>query len=230
MKIREFTNHRYKITPIKMANDCKIDDVDAPLPAYYNFFMIVVGRPNSGKSTLWLNWINKRDSPYYKKFDRVYIFSNSLQTITTKIKLPEDRLYKGISQLEEVIKQLEKEDEKVLMIIDDCIADIKNVKYITELILNRRHIGGGISLIITTQVYNLLEKAYRKCASELVLFQTTNKEELESIYKEYSQMSYEDFKKICRYCFKKDNHEFIFINTNKNLFYHNFNLLEIDEE
>ena len=107
MNITETKNKNYTIDPIKMSNDCIICQVEPPLPNYYGFFMMIVGRPNSGKSTLWINLINNRKkNTYYKKFDKVYIFSKSLKTITTKIKLPDDQLFDGIDDLEALLETI----------------------------------------------------------------------------------------------------------------------------
>ena len=113
IKIKEIKNDKLKINPIKMKNDAIIKDVVAPLPNNYGFFLCIVGKPNSGKSTFWMNLIVKKErAVYYKKFDKIFIFSNSLKTITTKINLPEDRLFDGIGELESVIDSIRDDDDK----------------------------------------------------------------------------------------------------------------------
>ena len=227
MNIKEFQNNEYKITPIKMSNDGIIDHVMPPLPTYYNFFILIVGKPSSGKSNLWLNLINQRKkNTYYKKFDRVLIFSNSLHNITCKIKLPDDRMFHGIDKLEETINEIDATDDKVLIILDDVVTDITDSDYIQKLIFNRRHKGGGISLIVVTQVYNKLKLPLRKCATDVVLFSTSNKRELDSVFADFINVPKDTFLNIAQYCFKKDNHQFVWIDNTLNRFYHNFNLLE----
>jgi GTPase SAR1 family protein len=228
MKIHEIKNDKYKIEAYKMANDAIIKKVDAPIPSQYGFFLMVIGTPGSGKSTFWLNLITKKvKNTYYKKFDKIYIFSNSLKTITTKINLPEDRLFDGISQLEDIIEVIKDSDDRVLLIIDDCVTDLKNADYLLKLIYNRRHIARSVSIIITSQVYNKINMAVRKAASDLVLFSTTNKKELETVFSEYINIPKNDFDEVCRYCFKTK-HDFLFYKTQDNSYYHNFNRLELD--
>ena len=230
MKIHEIKNNKLIIEAVKMKNDAMIKHVEPPLPNYYGFFLIICGKPNSGKTTFLLNLINnKHKHTYYKKFDKIYILSNSLHTISTKIKLPDDRMFDGIGELEELIEGLKKEDEKVLLIIDDCVTDLKNADYMLKLIYNRRHIGGGISIIITTQVYNKINLAIRKAATDLVLFNTSNKRELQSVFDDFINVERSTYDDIIRFCFRHSAHDFMFLKTTDNTYYHNFNKLEFSD-
>ena len=225
MIISEIKNNKLKIEAIKMKNDEIIKNVEDPLPNNYGFFLCIVGKPNSGKTTFLLNLINKQSkNTYYKKFDRIYIFSNSLKTITTKIKLPEDRLFDGIGELEDLIESLRDGEERVLLIIDDCITDIKNHDYILKMIYNRRHICGSLSICLTSQNFNKIPLAIRKASTDLVLFSTGNKKEIQAVFEDFINMEKKDFDKIISYCFK-GSHDFMFLKTEDNSFYHNFNPL-----
>ena len=227
--INEIKNKKLSITPIKMKNDAIIKDIVPPLPNNYGFFLCVCGRPNSGKSTLWINLINTKKSPYYKKFDKIFIFSSSLKTIGQKIKLPDDRMKQGLDfvELENVISEIEKTDEKVLIIFDDVVASLKrNIPIFLKLVYNRRHIGGSCSIILVTQVYNKIPTEIRKVFQGIVLFKTNNKKEIESVYEDISLLPKFQFEELLRYCFD-DEHSFIFIDMTTNHFFHNFNKLEL---
>ena len=229
MKIKEYKNSKFKQDIIKMSNDGPIKNVDEPLPQFYNFFMLLVGRPNSGKTSLLLNMINKKaKNSLYKKFDKVYIFSASIKTVSIKIKLDADQIYDDINELESVIERIKEKDEKTLIIFDDFIAQIKDDEKFTKLIFNRRHIGGGCSVIITTQIFNKLPLSLRKCATDLIIYSTSNKRELDSIFNDYINIPKNDFYNLCRYVFQKDNHQFLWIKNDTNQFYHNLNKLELD--
>ena len=229
MQIKEIKNDAYTIEAIPMNNDAPIPHVLPPLPQFYNFFMIVCGQPGSGKTCFFLNLINKKSKhTFYKKFDRLYIFSNSLHTISQKIKLPDDRLHHGIDDLEEVVDELAQEKYRTLIILDDVISDIKNNEFFMKLLYNRRHIGGGISIVILTQVWNKLPLSLRKVASHVVLFNTANKKEYDSIYGDFINMKRETFDEIIKYTFDKK-HAFLFLDTVNKLFYKNFNLLSFEE-
>lgn len=228
LTIREIKNDKLQIKAIKMLNDGLIKHVEAPLPNNYGFFMMVVGAPGSGKSTFWLNLItNKEKHNYYKKFDKIYIFSNSLKTITKKINLEEDRLFNGISELETLIESIKGTDDKVLLIIDDCVTDLKQPDYLLKLIYNRRHLAGGISIIITSQVYNKINLSIRKAATTLVLFSTGNKKEISSVYNDFVNIPERSYEEIVHYCFKNSSHDFMCYSTSTGQFFHNFNLLDL---
>ena len=232
MNITEIKNDIYKIKPVHMANDQQIKHVIEPLNNNYGFFILLIGRPNSGKSTMWLNLINKKSkNTYYKKFDRVYIFSNSLHTITENIKLDPERMFDGIDELEATLDNI-KNDKcgPSLIILDDLVCDIKDPAYILRMIFNRRHIGDGISIIITSQIYNKIELAIRKCCTDLILFNTSNKRELASIYDDFINVPKDEYYDIVRYCFNGSNHDFLWLNTSTNVFYKNFNRLVITEK
>ena len=234
MNIKEIKNKNYDIFPVKMKNDCLIKDIKEPLPNNYGFAMLLIGQPNSGKTTLLLNMIQKtkKKNTYYKKFDAVYIFSNSLHTITKNLFIPEKHQFHGIDELEETIEKIDlNKDDQTLLILDDVISDIKNVDYIEKLFFNRRHLGGSISIILTSQVFNKISPKIRKCAASIFIFSTSNKQELESIYRNSVPiLNFKEFIEICKYCFKKDNHQFLAINTQTNEFYHNMNKLEFETD
>ena len=176
-----------------------------------------------------LNLITKKDkSGYYKKFDKVFIFSNSFKTITTAIKLPEDRIFDGIGDLEMLLDKIKDDDDKTLLIIDDCVTDLKNHDFVLKMIYNRRHISGSLSICITSQNYNKIPLAIRKACTDLVLFNTGNKREVEAIYDDMINIEKKYYEQIIRYCFSGSSHDFIFYKTESGDFYHNFNKLEIE--
>ena len=229
VKKHEIKHDKLTITPFKMSNDGIIPDVEDPLPNNYGFFMLLIGAPGSGKSTLWLNLItNKEKHGYYKKFDKIHIFSNSLKTITRKIHLPDDRLHDGIGDLEETIENIKDTEDKVLLIIDDCVTDLKSPDYLLKLIYNRRHLAGGISIIITSQVYNKIHLAIRKASNTLVLFATGNKKEIASVYQDFMNIPEKEYNAITTYCFRQGAHDFMVYQTCSGRFYHNFNQLKLE--
>jgi GTPase SAR1 family protein len=229
LHINEIKNKKLSIKPIKMKNDEIIKDIVPPLPNNYGFFIGIIGRPNSGKSTLWLNLINSKKSAYWKRFDKIFIFSASLKTIGQKIKLPEDRMKQGLDfvELENVISEIEKTEDKVLFIFDDVVTSLKkNVNIFLKLVYNRRHIGGSCSIMLISQIYNKIPLEIRKVFQAIVLFKTNNQQEIHSVYEDISLLPKDQFEALLRYCFD-DSHSFIFIDVTNNLFYHNYNKLEL---
>lgn len=231
MKIKEIENPKYKITGYQMKNDAVIAGLDPPLNTY-NFFTIVNGGPGSGKTNLLLNLLTKKGKFYNKKFDRIYIFSPSLKTVTREINLPKDRIYEtfDLEAIQDIIEieNAEEEPNKILIIFDDMVANLKkNLKPMLQLIYNRRHIGGGVSIIITSQVYNKIPQELRKVATLLVCFKTTNKHEVESIYEDFISIPKNDFDEVLRYSWK-NKHDFVIIDANTSDIYKEFNKLILE--
>tara|TARA_R100000278_G_scaffold120960_1_gene103943 strand:- start:7166 stop:7912 length:747 start_codon:yes stop_codon:yes gene_type:complete len=204
------------------------DDLDEsipkPLPQTLNFFMLIAGKPASGKTSLILNLIAKNNKCYNQKFDRIYVFSPSLTTIKDSPfdDLPENQKFKELTQEDLLLVQSEIENtgEKILFILDDVVNDmkVKGVQLeLTKMLMNRRHLagaGGSTSFITTTQVYNKIPAPIRKVATQVILYSTKNKTEIETIFQELILIPREDFFSILRYCFDKP-HNFIYIDVNK---------------
>ena len=227
--------------------DFSCDDIDEsipkPLPQSLNWFMLLCGKPGSGKTTLLLNLIAKRGKNYNKKFDRIYLFSPSMGTLKKDPfeDLPDEQKFQELDEdiLETVISEITDSGEKVLMIMDDVVNDMKKSgklqTLLCKLLMNRRHIcgsGGSISVIITSQVYNKIPAPVRKTASHLCIYSTKNKRELETIFDELILIPKNDYYELLKYIFQKKN-DFMYIDTNKeynNMFHRNFNQLSFDEK
>jgi predicted NACHT family NTPase len=54
--------------------DADLEKIDEPLckksGAYY-----IVGRPGSGKTSLWLSLLLTKNNGYYRKFDKIYLIN-----------------------------------------------------------------------------------------------------------------------------------------------------------
>ena len=173
MDIQE-TEPDKKITLSKFNFSC--DDIDdtipKPLPQQLNFFLLISGKPASGKTSLILNLITKKNKCYNRKFDRIYVFSPSLITMNGDPfgDLPDDQLFADLKlpDLENVLEDIRDSGEKILFIMDDVVNDMKNAGVLTmlnKMLMNRRHLagaGGSCSFIITTQVYNKIPITIRK--------------------------------------------------------------------
>ena len=240
MKIKEIIPDK-KIVLSKFKFSCdEIDEtIPLPLPQMLNFFMLVCGRPGSGKTTLILNLVAKRGKLYNKKFDKIFVFSPSLMTLEDNPfeDLPPEQTDTELTEelLERSLDIIKDSGEKVLFILDDVVNDIKRTSAIqntlSRMLMNRRHLagsGGSCSFIITTQVYNKIPAPIRKTASHIIIFHTKNKKELDTIFDELIIIPQKDFYQILKFCFDKKNH-FLYIDTNKgynDMFHKCFNKLE----
>ena len=232
-----------KIVLSKFNFSCdEIDEsIPAPLPQMLNFFMLINGRPGSGKTSLILNLIAKRGKLYNKKFDRVFVYSPSLLTMKNNPfeDLPENQLHTELTpeNLQTALDDIAESGEKILFILDDVVNDMRKSSEIqnilSKMLMNRRHLagaGGSTSFIITTQVYNKVPAPIRKTASHIVIYHTKNKKELDTIYDELIIIPQKDFYDILRYCFDKK-HNFVYINVDKSydkMFHKNFNALQFN--
>jgi hypothetical protein len=232
MSIIEIPNEKLQyVNIIKHNTNHIIPDVEEPLPQT-SFFMLICGRVNSGKSSLMFNLLrNKR--MYKNKFHRIFMISPSYKTINDKCIDYFDYVSPDFNDeaLQEIKELINKDDDDKfiyhnLLILDDCVAQIeKNSKIFLEFCLNRRHMGGGVSIMLTTQQYRKIPLIVRNQISCCVFFQTNNSKELEAIYEEYGNyLSKEQFKSMTKLL--TDNHDFLYFDNTKNNWYHKFNLLE----
>ena len=176
--------------------------VPPPLPSK-SFVMYVCGQPGSGKSNLWLQMLMSKPTKknpsackyYYKYFDKIYLISGSIATLPMdKLGLKDERVYSEYSDavMHDIVEgERQDENNNTLIILDDIIRSIKNKnsEELTKAILNRRHCTqnteedgqAGLSIILTSQVYNYLFLGLRKNASHVILFRTENQKEKRSI-------------------------------------------------
>tara|TARA_R110000803_G_scaffold29842_1_gene67792 strand:+ start:551 stop:1354 length:804 start_codon:yes stop_codon:yes gene_type:complete len=188
---------------------------------------------------------------YWKVFDKCYLFSCSKATLPT-ISLPEEQIYPDYDAeiLQEILDELKDsgENPNSLFIFDDCIRSImkknsNNASILHKLILNRRHAthnadnekASGNSIMLITQKFNLLPLSYRNSLSHLIIFFTNNSAEIKAIYLEYGTgLKWLDFKKLLNFIWGNPKEKnFCMIDATKplkDMFYKNFDKVEIDEK
>lgn len=183
--------------------DEDLADIAEPLTKKSGAFFFC-GKPSSGKTSLFLSLLLSHgkgiSTGFYKKFDKVYLFSASLDTLPLgQLGLDSGRIFDSYddNKLQEIIKN-EKDsaqNNNICLIFDDLIKDISGKKgaYLEKLVLNRRHaiqnksndkVKSGITIFITGQSYNMLNLKIRKNLSDIILFSSTNQRELKSIKEE----------------------------------------------
>lgn len=220
------------VIPFQMTCDATFDPpVQDPLPNT-SFFMILSGRPGSGKTNMLLNLL-LRKSMYSRRFDKVYIVSPSQSTMKENyfMSLPDEQKAHewSVSFLEKMLEDIHGSHQKVLLVLDDVVNQIdnsRNERSLLKLIYNRRHLTGGdggfVSVLMTTQVYNRIPLRIRKAATSVIQFKTTNRKEIESLYSELiSGIDLREFETLLKKCFR-DDHSFICVNVERGIIYCGF--------
>ena len=234
-----------KINITKFDFSCDDEDCSIPEPLpRKSFSMLIIGKPGMGKTNLLLNLITKQGKAFNKKFDRVFIFSPSLSTIKGDDPfelIPDEQKFKeaNLDNLENFLEQIEDSSEKVLLILDDVIADVRGKgkaeieNKLQKIFFNRRHLcgaGGSCSIIATSQTYNKVCPKLRKSCSHLICFENRNKREVKSLFEEVILIPEKEFYDVMKYIYDKK-HNFMYIDTTRNqdeMIHKNFVRLVID--
>tara|TARA_R110000796_G_scaffold54971_3_gene128346 strand:- start:67 stop:837 length:771 start_codon:yes stop_codon:yes gene_type:complete len=205
------------------------DDIDssipAPLPQKGGFAMLIIGKPGQGKTSLILSLCCKSGKAFNRKFDKVFVWSPSLITMSEDPfeMIPDDQKFEEatLENIQGVLDEIKDSGEKVLFILDDVIADIRGKgkgaieNLLQKIFFNRRHLagaGGSVSIIATSQTYNKVDSKLRKTASHLVFYENKQKKERESIFEEIILIPKKEFNDVCKYIYDKP-HQFMFIDT-----------------
>ena len=202
------------------------DDLDKtippPLPQKGGFAMILVGRPGYGKTCLILSLVCKTGKCFNKKFDKVFVWSPSLVTMSDDPfeVIPDDQKFEeaSLENIQGVLDEIKDTGEKVLFIFDDVIADIRGKgkgdieNLLQKIFFNRRHLagaGGSVSIMATSQTYNKIDPKLRKTASHLIQYKP-QKKEIENIFDDMINLPKKEFMDVLRYIYKKK-HDFMYL-------------------
>ena len=202
------------------------DDLDKtippPLPQKGGFAMLLVGRPGYGKTSLILSLVCKTGKCFNKKFDKVFVWSPSLVTMSDDPfeMIPDDQKFEeaSLENIQGVLDEIKDTGEKVLFIFDDVIADIRGAgkanieNLLQKIFFNRRHLagaGGSVSIMATSQTYNKIDPKLRKTASHLVQYKP-QKKEIENIFDDMINLPKREFMDVLRYIYKRK-HDFMYL-------------------
>src|SRR6056300_1306401 len=195
-----------------------------PLPK--RFSMYICGSPASGKTSLWTSMLLSHPTKKAPKKPRYYY------------RFLHNKYSDGL--LNEIIEDIrEDENYNSLIVLDDVIRDLTRSKILTSVILNRRHITqnpsedcmASLSLMITSQKFNMLPLSLRCNMSIVIIFKTTNTAELRSIKDELmADLNPQQQNEILDLAWSEP-YSFLFIDVfaprNKR-YYKKFDLIEID--
>lgn len=226
---------------VKFNCDCKLHDKldEYELLANLNrsHFLAYIGRPGSGKTSMMTSFL-KSKSAFRGVYENIYIIipPTSRQSIENSFfekNLPDENLYDELSieNLEEIQDRIEANSqagERTLLIMDDVQKDLKNNdirKLVLHLNNNKRHLK--LSMWLLAQNFTKMEKQLRMNLTDLIVFKV-GKVELQNIFDELVEMDQPTFKKIQKYLFKEP-YDFMYLNTNSQRLFSNWDEIVIDE-
>jgi hypothetical protein len=207
---------------LKALDHQKVED-KGPLPTQSNY--AIIGRKGSGKTSVLLNLITQKKSPWYKKFNLIFVISPTAMKDPKMKELVEDI---GESQYfdeinDDVINQIKdiiKNDTETrgkkgdyLVIYDDIIHMLRKksqAKGVDELATTNRH--WGITNVYLLQRYTgYLTPLIRANLDMISFFQTPNKKEVNSFIEEMNEDE-EVMKALYNYATDED-YSFLHINN-----------------
>ena len=200
-------------------------------------FTLFLGKAGSGKSSLLIGLLGSKTG-FRKVYNQIFLFCppNSRQSIKDGFwsKLPEEQIYDelNLDNLQEVYDAAQKnalEGMKTLIILDDVQKALKGKceKFLLHIINNRRH--SFISIWIAAQNYYQIPKSVRSGLTDAFIFKASKKE-MESINEEQIETTQDKFLDIIhKYCFKEP-HDFLYVNTNTQRLFSNWNELILNDE
>lgn len=195
---------------------------------------LLIGRPGSGKTSLIYS-LFKSPQCLRKVFHKIHLFQpsssgNSMKDNIFETLPPEQRHDElDIETLEYVYNEIKSspKDQNKAIIFDDCSAYLKNKelqKMFKDLAFNRRH--HSVSIFFLSQTYFSVPKELRKIFNNLFIFKTS-KTELSAIFEEQIELNKDLVIPISKLVYDKP-HQFLFINTDTQKIYKNFDEIVIN--
>jgi len=229
------------LAPLDNQKDTKV----SPLPLKPCNYAII-GRKGTGKSSLMLNLLERKQSPWYKHFDLIFLISPTAMRDDKMMELVDDigdQYYQDLTNenLQEIMARIdahteEREKKKkkgkpaYCIIYDDIIHQIKtkNAKLVTLLATQNRH--RNITNVYLLQKFNSMPTLIRANLDIISFFRSDNKKELATFLEE--QNSDEDtLKKLYEYA-TKEPYSFLTINNYypKPVYYSRFTEIKYQEK
>jgi ribosome biogenesis GTPase A len=231
-----------EITPPEMLCDKplhpKLNNYE--LTSYLNHHStnLLLGKPKSGKSSLM--WAMLKDKKLLNRvYHNIYLFqpSHSRASIKNDIfkKHPADKKFDELTfdNLYEVMERIKGSppQENNVIIFDDMASYLKNkdtLQLFKELIFNRRHIRTSIYFL--NQTFFSVPKDLRRLFSNIFVFKVS-KNELKNLFEENVE---DEFVKnmmpsISKLVYDKP-FSYLFINTDSQKFYKQFDRIDFNED
>lgn len=246
MKKFQLEESNYSLKPVKFDCDNILGDhIKEPFPDK-SFFLMIVGKAGSGKTSLLINMINEKGSNriYKNCFDKILLVmpKNSRSSIKDNIfdDLPEDQTFEEFTydvidkvketreefdtlEIEDKNKKRKKKNRNQLLILDDITATLKNItiqKSLVELCTNRRHYK--LSIILLVQYLRAVPRPVRFQVTDLIFFKPSNRIDAKIIEEEYINLKKDDYDDLTRFVWQTS-HDFLFVKKSDESYYKNLN-------
>lgn len=205
------TTKENPLTKEIMPFDSQVKRSNDPLPVNNNVIWALISNKGGGKSTLLLNTLSRKSSPWYRIFNNVYFFSPTarrdnkfdklVEELDIENKFYEDCTSENVKEVmeklqefnDDYIRKQEEANEKKkkkkpieqpnnLIIFDDCLSDLPSSNQGSP--INKLFTTSRhlkTSIIITTQKYNKINPLLRNQIDLFSIFNTNSKREYETI-------------------------------------------------
>ena len=212
----------------------KLDKTLDPILPRHPWMECIIAPPRSGKTCYLMNKIFRLYPDEY--FDEIiYCSPSQLHDNTCKELLPKKENLIQISETDDILnldsligeliksqKELVKEEKpmkRIWLILDDCVSMLKPVA-----VLATRYRHAGLSISVVSQSFRSIPLLIRNCANVVIFFHLNSKRELEKIDEEYGQNYCENFIELAEH-YTKEKYNFIYLNNDTMMMYHNFTKL-----
>lgn len=229
--------NKYKILPVKTKQKVSEvwKDVDERLPIH-PFAILIQAPPKAGKTNWLINQLLNPAFDWINKFDSIVWISPTIESDKTTRPIMEIvnddtnplsekvKLFSDVDEIDEIIKEtvkLQKKEPEVetLIILDDCIGNMKDNSF-GKLYAKYRH--HNISLCGISQTFKSFDVIARASCNGYVLFKSFNENEKKKIIEELS--GFPDIEKYYDIC-TKEKHNFLWVNVQTQELWHNFDRL-----
>jgi len=217
--------------------DITDDTIQEPHNTNLNQFYLFLGRPGSGKTTNMINLIVNKDSPFYRKFDEIFVFTPSSGTIQNNplADLEDDHIFTEVDEenLIELMDMIKNNRRRNLIIMDDVLAGLMNrktsfMKTLGKLVFNRRHLAGkkgSVQIFMTAQAYTGIPAPIRKQITHLYAFGSITRKEIETVYRDIINLTKKQFEELMNKATSR--HDYILIDVDNRKYYLNDEKIEL---
>jgi hypothetical protein len=203
---------------------------------------LIVGRRGLGKSNLILNSLTRKESPYYKVFDNIYLinpshsdpkYSELVDELNEQGKFYDElndtnikSIFEHIAEYKKSMKEKKQKKIRNLLIIEDSAYNFPTSKksIIHSCFVNGRH--RNLSVWVVTQKYNLLPTIWRSQADMISMFPTESKQELDTLINDLN-IDKDKFDSIYKFAIDGPNDFLHMTLTNPIRYYKKFDEIEL---